>query len=131
MSGSTADALAFASELAEALGMRPFVVPEERRAAYHAAAAMASNFLIALQESAAGLLKEAGIEDARELLTPLVLTTAANWAEHGDAALTGPIARGDEATIARHLEALARDGARAPSALRGARRADAKVAEGR
>ena len=106
VSGSTADALAFASELAEALGMRPFVVPEERRAAYHAAAAMASNFLIALQESAAGLLKEAGIEDARELLTPLVLTTAANWAEHGDAALTGPIARGDEATIARHLEAL-------------------------
>ncbi len=36
-----------------------------------------------------------------------MLRTAANWAEHGRAALTGPIARGDEATVARHLEALA------------------------
>ena len=42
----------------------------------------------------------------RELLAPLVLRTAANWSERGDAALTGPIARGDEATVARHLEAL-------------------------
>ena len=36
-----------------------------------------------------------------------MLRSAANWAEHGAAALTGPIARGDEATVARHLEALA------------------------
>lgn len=106
VAGSTSGALGFAKRLAEALGMRPFEVPEERRAAYHAAAAMASNFLIALQESAAGLLKEAGIDDSRELLAPLVLRTAANWAEHGDAALTGPIARGDEATIQRHMDAL-------------------------
>ena len=106
IAGTTPEALEIARELAESLGMRPFEVPEESRAAYHAAAAMASNFLIALQESAAGLLAEAGIDDARELLAPLVLRTAANWAEHGDAALTGPIARGDEATIERHLAAL-------------------------
>jgi len=106
VAGSDGAALAFATALAARLGMRPFEVPEERRAAYHAAASMASNFLVALEESAASLLDEAGIEDARELLAPLVLRTAANWSERGGGALTGPIARGDEATTGRHLEAL-------------------------
>ena len=86
--------------------MRPFEIPEERRAAYHAAASIASNFLVALEESAAGLLAEVGAPDARELLAPLVLRTAANWSERGPDALTGPIARGDEATVERHVEAL-------------------------
>lgn len=98
---------AFAGALAEALGMRPFPVPEERRAAYHAAASIASNFLVALEESASGLLDSVGIEGGRELLAPLVLRSAENWAEHGGEALTGPIARGDEETVARHLDALA------------------------
>ena len=106
ISGSDPAALALARSLAERLGMRPFEIPEERRAAYHAAASIASNFLVALQESAAELLGEASGEDARELLAPLVLRTAANWSELGAGALTGPIARGDEATVARHLEAL-------------------------
>ena len=107
IAGSEASALAFARSLAEALGMRPFEVPEENRATYHAAAAMASNLLIALEESAAALLDRAGVSDSRELLTPLVLRTAANWAERGPGALTGPIARGDEATVERHRAALA------------------------
>jgi predicted short-subunit dehydrogenase-like oxidoreductase (DUF2520 family) len=107
ISGSTPAALTVARSLAEALGMHPFEVPEECRAAYHAAASIASNFLVALQESAAELLSRAGIEDGRALLTPLVLRTAANWSERGEAALTGPIARGDEATVERHLRALA------------------------
>jgi predicted short-subunit dehydrogenase-like oxidoreductase (DUF2520 family) len=106
VSGSTRGALELARTLAERLGMRAFEIPEERRAAYHAAASMASNFLIALEESAAGLLTAAGAPDGRELLAPLVLRTAANWSERGAGALTGPIARGDEATVARHLEAL-------------------------
>ena len=106
VAGSDAGAESFAAELAERLGMRPFSVPEERRAAYHAAASIASNFLVALEESATELLAEAGVEDARELLAPLVLRTAANWSDRGAEALTGPIARGDEATVARHLEAL-------------------------
>jgi len=101
--GSTA-----ARALAERMGMRPFDVPEEGRAAYHAAASMASNFLIALEESAAQLMGSAGVEDPREVLAPLVLRTAANWADSGAAALTGPIARGDEATVTLHLEALAK-----------------------
>jgi predicted short-subunit dehydrogenase-like oxidoreductase (DUF2520 family) len=107
ISGSTAEAEELARTLADRLGMRPFTVPEEHRAAYHAAASIASNFLVALEESATELLARAGVQDARELLAPLVLRTAANWAEHGAAALTGPIARGDEATVARHREALA------------------------
>lgn len=105
--GTNAKALDYAHELATVLGMLPFELPAGSRAAYHAAASMASNFLIALEESAARLLADAGIEDARELLAPLVLRTAANWAENGGAALTGPIARGDEATVSRHLKAIA------------------------
>lgn len=107
IAGSDDEAAGFARGLAENLGMRPFDVPEEQRAAYHAAACMASNFLVALQEAAAELLSRAGVEDARELLAPLVLRTAANWAERGPDALTGPIARGDRATVARHRAALA------------------------
>lgn len=106
IAGSDRAALALARKLAELLGMRPFEVREEDRAAYHAAASIASNFLVALEESAAALLDAIGVEDARELLSPLVLRSAANWSERGAAALTGPIARGDEATVARHLEAL-------------------------
>ena len=101
------EALSFARSLAEALGMRPFEVPEESRAAYHAAAAIASNLLVALEESAAELVERLGIEDGRELLAPLVLRTAANWAERGPAVLTGPIARGDRATVERHRTAVA------------------------
>jgi predicted short-subunit dehydrogenase-like oxidoreductase (DUF2520 family) len=107
IAGSDATGLEYARGLAEALGMRPFEVPEEKRAAYHAAAAIASNLLVALEESAAELLDRIGVDDARELLAPLVLRTAANWAERGPEALTGPIARGDRATVQRHRVALA------------------------
>jgi predicted short-subunit dehydrogenase-like oxidoreductase (DUF2520 family) len=106
IAGADPDAEALAAALAERLGMRPFAVPEEHRAAYHAAAVIASNFLVALEESAAALLAKTGVDDARELLAPLVVRSASNWAERGEAALTGPIARGDAATIARHLEAI-------------------------
>jgi len=107
IAGSDGGALVMAQSLAGLLGMRPFEVPEDRRDAYHAAAAMASNLLVALEESAAELLERAGIEHARELLAPLVLRTAANWAELGPEALTGPIARGDADTVNRHREAIA------------------------
>jgi len=107
VSGSDERVRLRAHALAAALGMRPFDVPEEGRAAYHAAASMASNFLIALEESAAELLGAAGVENPRDVLAPIVLRTAANWAEAGPDALTGPIARGDEHVVAAHLDALA------------------------
>lgn len=92
--------------LAEALGMRPFTLREGDRAAYHAAASIASNFLVTLEEMAAETLAEIGIENGREILAPLVAQTVANWSERGASALTGPIARGDEGTVERHLAAL-------------------------
>jgi predicted short-subunit dehydrogenase-like oxidoreductase (DUF2520 family) len=106
VSGSTPAALDLARDLAQRLGMRPFELSEDQRAAYHAAASIASNFLIALEESAAELLERAGVEDGRELLAPLVLRSAANWSALGGDALTGPIARGDDATVDRHLAAI-------------------------
>jgi predicted short-subunit dehydrogenase-like oxidoreductase (DUF2520 family) len=106
ISGSSVEALGFARALALRLGMKPFAVAEQHRALYHAAACLASNFLVTLEESAAELLEAAGARAGRELLTPLVLRTAANWSERGGEALTGPIARGDRATVERHLEAL-------------------------
>jgi predicted short-subunit dehydrogenase-like oxidoreductase (DUF2520 family) len=109
IAGSTPRALTVARQLAERLGMRPFEIADEDRAAYHAGAAMASNFLIALETAAE---RVAGID--RQLLVPLVRATVETWAAEGPAALTGPIARGDDATVARHREALAE---RAPDLL--------------
>jgi predicted short-subunit dehydrogenase-like oxidoreductase (DUF2520 family) len=114
VSASTPEALELAEALARRLGMRSFQMPDEHRATYHAAAVIASNFLVALEESAAQLLERTGTEGSRELLAPLVRRSAANWAEHGSDALTGPIARGDEATVERHLEAI---GAEMPELL--------------
>ena len=107
IAGSDEAAISFARALAETLGMNPFEIPEASRAAYHAAAAMASNLLVALEESASELVEQIGVDDARELLAPLVMRTAANWAERGPEALTGPIARGDRATVERHRAAIA------------------------
>ena len=106
VAGSDEHALDAARGLAATMGMLPFEVPEDGRAAYHAAAAIASNFLIALEESAAALMDAAGVAASREVLAPLVLQSAANWADSGATALTGPIARGDEGTVAGHLRAL-------------------------
>jgi predicted short-subunit dehydrogenase-like oxidoreductase (DUF2520 family) len=103
IAGSTDRALATARALAEALGMAPFAVADEDRAAYHAAASMASNFLVTLEWAAQ---RVGGLD--RVLLAPLVRATVENWAQHGPhAALTGPIARGDAATVARHRAAVA------------------------
>jgi predicted short-subunit dehydrogenase-like oxidoreductase (DUF2520 family) len=107
VSGSDSEARRIATALGARLGMRPFRLDEEHRATYHAAASIASNYLVALEEVAAELLAATGAEHARELLAPLVLRTAANWVEHGGNALTGPIARGDEETVERHLDAIA------------------------
>jgi predicted short-subunit dehydrogenase-like oxidoreductase (DUF2520 family) len=91
-------------ELAERLGMVPFSVAEEDRAAYHAAACMASNYLVALEDAAERVALTAGVE--RDKLVPLVRATVENWAAHGRAALTGPAVRRDEGTLARHREVL-------------------------
>ena len=112
IAGSTDRALDTARALAEALGMQPFEIADADRAAYHAAASMASNFLVTLESAAARLAATTGVE--RTMLVPLVRAAVEAWAVEGDASLTGPIVRGDEATVARHREAI---GERAPDLL--------------
>lgn len=107
VAGSDPGAARFAEELASALGLEPFEVPEESRALYHAAASISSNFLIALEQTAAEVMHAAGVDRPRERLAPLIRRTVDNWVERGPAALTGPVARGDRATIEMHREALA------------------------
>jgi predicted short-subunit dehydrogenase-like oxidoreductase (DUF2520 family) len=86
--------------------LRPIEIAEADRAAYHAAATLASNFLVALEGAAETLAATVGIS-RRELL-PLVQATVENWGAVGARqALTGPIARGDEITVARQRAAVA------------------------
>ncbi len=106
IAASNPEASEFAEALASSLGLEPFAVSEAHRALYHAAASISSNFLIALEQTAAEAMTAAGVEQPRERLAPLIRRTVDNWVERGPAALTGPVARGDEATIEMHREAL-------------------------
>jgi predicted short-subunit dehydrogenase-like oxidoreductase (DUF2520 family) len=109
VAGSTPSALDFAVSLARRLGMTPFEIDDEGRAAYHAAASLASNFLVTLQAAAESIAGGAGLEpsEARALLVPLLRRTVENLAELGpEGALTGPIARGDHATVASQRAAV-------------------------
>jgi predicted short-subunit dehydrogenase-like oxidoreductase (DUF2520 family) len=90
--------------LAGCLGLRPFAIDEASRALYHAGAAIASNYLVTLYRSASRLFEIAGAPP--EALLPLMRRTIENGFE-----LTGPIARGDTATVDAHRAAIA---ARAP-----------------
>ena len=105
VAGTTERALAFAHALADALGMSAFTIADNDRAAYHAAATLASNFLVTLEDAAETVLRSTGAE--RRILVPLVRAALENWAElGGPAALTGPIARGDEAGVTRQRAAV-------------------------
>jgi predicted short-subunit dehydrogenase-like oxidoreductase (DUF2520 family) len=109
IAGSTTEALAFAAGLARLLGMTPFEIDDEGRAAYHAAASVASNFLVTLQAAAERIAAGAGLEPeaARALLLPLVRQTLDNLDALGPAsALTGPVARGDDDTVAAQRRAV-------------------------
>ncbi len=104
IAGSSGEALSVARALAEVLGLKPFTVAEGDRAAYHAGAAMAANLLVTVQWAAARLLQSAAVDP--RVLVPLARQALANWATLGPAALTGPVARGDLATVAAHRHAV-------------------------
>ncbi|MGZ4677124.1 MAG: Rossmann-like and DUF2520 domain-containing protein [Acidimicrobiia bacterium] len=90
------------AELARALGLEPFTIAPGDRAAYHAAACVASNHLVALLAQV-----EACTEVELDAFLPLVRATVENVAAVGvRAALTGPVARGDVATVGAHLAAI-------------------------
>jgi predicted short-subunit dehydrogenase-like oxidoreductase (DUF2520 family) len=106
IAGNTPRALEVARALADALQMRAVEIADDDRAAYHAAASIASNFLVTLEDAAEVMLRTAGAD--RSILVPLVRATLENWASlGGPAALTGPIVRGDEATVERQRAAVA------------------------
>jgi predicted short-subunit dehydrogenase-like oxidoreductase (DUF2520 family) len=88
--------------LAETLGLHPFALPDDKRALYHAGAAVASSFLVTLYRVAGRMLEEADVP--AEVLVPLMQRTIENGFE-----LTGPIVRGDWTTIERHLAAIRED----------------------
>jgi predicted short-subunit dehydrogenase-like oxidoreductase (DUF2520 family) len=110
VAGSSPGAVLAAARIATELGMASFTVADSQRAAYHAAASISSNFLVTLQADAERLAASAGISgfDARAMLGQLVRTTVENWIELGpERALTGPVARGDQATVAAQRKAIA------------------------
>ena len=93
------------------------MLADDDRASYHAAASIASNFVVTLLAAAEELTATVGLSgnDSRALLAPLVRSTVENWATHGPAvALTGPIARGDVTTVDRQRAAVS---AHAPAQL--------------
>ena len=85
--------------LARTLGLEPFALADSQRAAYHAGAAIASNYLVTLRRAAGSLLEAAGAPP--EALDPLMRRTIENGFE-----LTGPISRGDWETVDAHLAAI-------------------------
>jgi predicted short-subunit dehydrogenase-like oxidoreductase (DUF2520 family) len=99
VTAETDDAREVARWLAETLGLRPFDLADADKPLYHAGAAMASNFLVALHHAAARLLEESHAPP--EALVPLMTRTIENGF-----VLTGPIARGDWSTVEAHLAAL-------------------------
>ena len=100
VTGESGSALEVATTLAELLGLRPFALADERRALYHAGAAIASNYLVTLRRVAGDLLATAGAPP--EALDPLMRRVIENGF-----ALTGPIERGDWETVERHRAAIA------------------------
>ena len=101
VTAETNTALELGFELARVLALEPFELLDAERPLYHAGAAVASNYLVTLHEAAASLVAAAGAPP--EALEPLMRRTIENGFE-----LTGPIERGDWATVEAHREAIRR-----------------------
>lgn len=91
------------------MGGEPVWVPDAERISYHAALAHGSNHLVTLVAQAMEILRGTGIEDPATMLRPLLSASLDNALRAGDAALTGPVARGDAGTVADHLAALTQE----------------------
>ena len=102
-------AVAAARGMAEALGATAYTIKTEGKTLYHAAAVVASNYMVTVVDQALALLETAGIErtDGMKVLAPLLRGTLNNLASVGSpTALTGPIERGDVKTVGSHLEQM-------------------------
>lgn len=122
-----------AERLVADLGGVPVWIAETARPLYHAALASGANHLVTLVAETADLLRAAGVADTEGVLRPLLRAALDNALVDGDAALTGPVVRGDAGTVRRHLAEL---GSHAPQSVSAyvalARRtADRAIASGR
>ncbi len=97
-----------AEALVVEMGGEPQWVEEDRRALYHAALANGANHLTTLVAESLDLLRQCGVQDPARLLAPLLGAALDNALRSGDAALTGPVARGDAGTVAAHIAELRR-----------------------
>ncbi|WP_370616464.1 Rossmann-like and DUF2520 domain-containing protein [Mumia qirimensis] len=97
-------------EVAEALvadlGGRPMWIRDEDRTTYHAALAHGSNHLVTIVSQAMQILRRTGADDPAAVLRPLLTAALENALLYEDAALTGPVVRGDVETVRAHLSAL-------------------------
>lgn len=107
--GVTADPriLPIAGALVLDMGAEPVTVAEQDRIAYHCALAHGSNHLVTLTAQAMQILDHAGVDTPAHVLRPLLYAALDNALRLRDAALTGPVARGDVGTVRSHLEVLA------------------------
>lgn len=109
--GVTADkkALATAKKIVRGLGGIPVEISPDQKPLYHAAACLASNYLVTLMNTVESIYRSIGIgeKDARKAYLPLVYGSLKNIEKSGSVlSLTGPIARGDSGTIKKHLTAI-------------------------
>ena len=107
--GATVDspaALDLVDDLVGAVGGRVVPVADEHRSLYHAALAHGANHLVTLVAQAREMLAAVGAEDPAATLRPLLEAALDNALESGDAALTGPIVRGDVETVRAHVREL-------------------------
>ncbi|MBZ9597267.1 DUF2520 domain-containing protein [Streptomyces yangpuensis] len=103
------DELRLAAEaLVIEMGGEPEWIAEENRALYHAALALGANHLVTLVAQSLELLRTAGVAHPDRMLGPLLGAALDNALRSGDAALTGPVARGDAGTVAAHISQLRR-----------------------
>lgn len=102
------EGLALGASLARDLGGRPFRLTDDLRPLYHAAAVLGSNDVVALSALAIDAMARAGVPDPGRALAVLQRATVENVETLGPAAaLTGPVVRGDAATVEANLTALA------------------------
>jgi predicted short-subunit dehydrogenase-like oxidoreductase (DUF2520 family) len=97
-----------AEALVVEMGGEPEWIAEQLRPLYHAALASGANHLVTLVAQAAELLRASGVAHPNQMLGPLLGAALDNALRSGDAALTGPVARGDAGTVAAHLAELGR-----------------------
>ena len=96
-----------AEALVVEMGGEPVWVAEAERVRYHAALSHGANHLVTLVAQARQVLSEAGVERPERVLRPLLEAALDNALRQGDAALTGPVSRGDAGTVSAHVRALA------------------------